>query len=403
MRSFLLIALSFFAGAINAQTSSTYKNIQVKLDSGLNQIMTGTYFSSFKLSSSSQNSVLVKWNDKEMSVPTYAPEHEEFPANFVILDTPAQQLIINAPSELDLNIELFYASPITISEPKAYRFKTDSCNKPLSIDQSAWREGLAEPVIGRTATVVNHCVIHHAASSNANTDYTAVVRNIYLLHTQSNGWDDIGYNYLIAPNGDVYDGRESQGVADEDNIQGAHFCGKNGGTMGICLIGDYTEIAPADTMIGSLVNLLTWKLNKEKIQAFDSFKHPDNASDYLPAIAMHRLGCSTLCPGDSVAFRMESIRSSVDLQLQNCSPSASLSDKEWKALSIYPNPSTGMIHLANIPDLMRYEIKDITMRTVDFGFLEMENQSLKIEGSGVYYLFLYDASDTLFIEKILIH
>ena len=89
--------------------------------------------------------------------------------------------------------------------------------------------------------------MHHSAGSTFDTNYTAVVRSYYLLHTEVNGWDDIGYNYLIARDGSIFAGRDPQnrtGVA-QDNVHGAHFCGKNDYTMGICVIGDFTSQAPA--------------------------------------------------------------------------------------------------------------------------------------------------------------
>jgi uncharacterized protein with LGFP repeats len=51
--------------------------------------------------------------------------------------------------------------------------------------------------------------VHHTASSN---DYTAdqaaaVMRGIYAYHVKSNGWSDIGYNYLVDRFGRAYEGR----------------------------------------------------------------------------------------------------------------------------------------------------------------------------------------------------
>lgn len=52
--------------------------------------------------------------------------------------------------------------------------------------------------------------VHHTAGSNdLSQDYAATVRAIYVYHVQSNGWSDIGYQYLIDGNGVVYEGRNS--------------------------------------------------------------------------------------------------------------------------------------------------------------------------------------------------
>lgn len=403
MRVSVYILLFLLAHSAAAQSSTHYYQQTLKLDSGVNYFNHHTAFSSLKINTPLDLHFQLKNEVSEYSIHTSSMVHEEFPENFVVLNSPTHSIEITSTRNTVVNLELFYAPLINVSNRSDYKNKNDSCSKPLSIDQSEWRQGLPDPSLGRTATTVKHCVIHHAASSNANTDYTAVVRNIYLLHTQSNGWDDIGYNYLIAPNGDVYDGREDQNIADEDNIQGAHFCGKNSGTMGICLIGDYTQTAPSDAMIGALVDLLSWKLHKENIQAFDSFRHPNNTSDFLPSIAMHRLGCSTLCPGDSVAIKINEIRTDVAEQMQNCTLSAAIDHIKAMKVKIAPNPSKGLVTLLNLKEEVSYELLDITMQKIDWGILNKDQNQLRINTSGLYILYLKSKNGQLSVEKLLIH
>ena len=61
------------------------------------------------------------------------------------------------------------------------------------------------------------------------------VRGIQRYHMNSpyTGWDDIGYHYLIGPEGMVYRGRP-------ENVVGAH-CVPNSGKVGICIIGNHDE------------------------------------------------------------------------------------------------------------------------------------------------------------------
>lgn len=49
---------------------------------------------------------------------------------------------------------------------------------------------------------------------------------------KANGWNDIGYHWIIDRDGKVLAGRA-------ENIIGAHTIGKNTGTIGTCLIGGY--------------------------------------------------------------------------------------------------------------------------------------------------------------------
>jgi N-acetylmuramoyl-L-alanine amidase len=49
----------------------------------------------------------------------------------------------------------------------------------------------------------------------------------------NNGWNDIGYNFLVGEDGNVYEG---QGW----NYVGAHAPAYNLRSIGICIIGDFT-------------------------------------------------------------------------------------------------------------------------------------------------------------------
>jgi len=53
-------------------------------------------------------------------------------------------------------------------------------------------------------------------------------------HVDDNGWDDIGYHYVITRNGEIEPGRPV-------GIAGAHVRGHNDHTIGVCLIGGMTE------------------------------------------------------------------------------------------------------------------------------------------------------------------
>lgn len=208
------------------------------------------------------------------------------------------------------------SSPVVASRSK--------CNEPTSIKQSIWRNTptvLPPPIVSPTETIVNHVIVHHSAGSNTNTNYQDVVRAIYIQHTETNGWDDIGYNYLIAQDGTLFKGRDSQGNFDHDNVRGAHMCNKNNNTMAICLLGNYETVHPSNEMLSVLDALIAWKLNKENISPFGSSTHaigPNSANlpdAPLSHIAGHRDGCNTgytACPGQHVYEKLDSIRSNVN-------------------------------------------------------------------------------------------
>ncbi len=209
--------------------------------------------------------------------------------------------------------------------------RREECDMPTIIPQSEWRAGLPLPIKGRNATPTKHCIVHHSAANSGDTNYTQLVRSIYTYHTQGNGWDDIGYNYIITANGAVYAGREpdSAGI-EQDNVQGAHFCGKNQYTMGVCLVGDLETNEPTDTQVNALIALLKWKFKKDNLNPYLSIPHPTPADPKLIQLAGHRDGCNTACPGKNMYTLIPDVR----YEVVKCTPFASLSTLRQSAISI---------------------------------------------------------------------
>lgn len=193
--------------------------------------------------------------------------------------------------------------------------KSDDCSEPEMIDQSVWREGLSDPDYERIPNEVYNVIIHHSAGSNTDTNYIQVVRSIYIYHTEVRNWSDIGYNYLIAQNGEIFKGRDP-GSLEQDNVLGAHFCASNTGTLGVCVLGNYMEIAPPIYALESLIDLITWKLGKDSLDPLGTYPHPLNP--HLHVIAGHRDGCATDCPGDSLYILFTELRTMVMQKFNDC-------------------------------------------------------------------------------------
>lgn len=230
-------------------------------------------------------------------------------------------------------------------EPVPFR-EENVCEKPPVIPVAQWRVGLPPPRNPPEGTQVRFIIIHHEAGSNSPRDFTETVRNIYIFHTQSNGWNDIGYNFVVAQNGAIFEGRDGQGRMDGDNVLGAHFCGKNGSTMGICLLGNYMTAEPPQAALLSLHRLIAWKMEKETLpNPFGRAVHLPGTSlqSTIGVISGHRDGCSTDCPGENVYRRLEEIRRNV----QNACNVLAADHRPIAGndMAVYPSPASDRVRI----------------------------------------------------------
>lgn len=197
---------------------------------------------------------------------------------------------------------------------------------------------------------VNHLVVHHTADSNSlyptEPNWAARVRAEWSFHTFTRGWGDVGYNFLIDPNGVIYEGR-----AGGDDAVGFHDKG-NYGSMGVVLIGTFSSVEPLPSAKEALVRLLGWKAGQKGIDplgrsfyygcsiARDCYSY--NPGSVVANIAGHRqvLPGHTTCPGDRALELLPGIRArvhqllnsgggGVDTEIDDLEPGFSRSDANW--------------------------------------------------------------------------
>lgn len=289
-------------------------------------------------------------------------------------------------------------------EPLKTSIKVDrrgGCTAPAAVPQSVWRVGLNPPIPGRVKTPTEHCIVHHSAGGNGDTNYTNLVRAYYVQHTQVNGWDDIGYNYLVAANGVLYAGRDPEKAGiEQDNVMGAHLCAKNNLTMGVCVIGDFMTSQPAFPAISTLEKLLTWKMEKENLDPFGSFKHPDANGQLLGTIAGHRDGCSTDCPGGYLYAQLNTIRNDVYQKLLLCRSDINIINSN--ETTVFPNPVNEYFILENIPMHSVVEMFDIT--GIKSELINLDKGQFRIPSgvaAGYYFLKITSTSGTLYLKLII--
>jgi hypothetical protein len=197
--------------------------------------------------------------------------------------------------------------------------RLQTANAPPIIPRLSWG---ADESIRRAppqfAPALQAAFVHHTAGTN---DYTpdqsaAIVRGIEIYHVQGNGWNDIGYNFLVDKYGQIFEGRYG-GV--DKNVIGAHTEGFNTGTVGISMIGQYdsTKISPAAAK--ALEQLLAWRLDLAHIDPLSTLTYRSNGNPRFPvgtpvdlrAISGHRDGYFTDCPGNALYAQLPAIAKAV--------------------------------------------------------------------------------------------
>ncbi|WP_229072632.1 N-acetylmuramoyl-L-alanine amidase [Actinoplanes sp. DH11] len=172
-------------------------------------------------------------------------------------------------------------------------------------------------------TEVRALWVHHTATTNdyACADSAAIVRSIQTFHVKSNGWSDIGYNYLVDKCGKLYEGRKG-GV--EEPIVGAQTQGFNTNYAGIAVIGDFRYQASSSAIETTIAQVAAARLTKygynpastvtvKAGSTNDKFKINDSVT--LQRISGHRDGDATVCPGDNLYTRLGAIRSRATQQV----------------------------------------------------------------------------------------
>jgi len=152
---------------------------------------------------------------------------------------------------------------------------------PNIVSRAEW--GARPPT---STTPINHPVpryfVHHSAGGSCFTQSTceSTVRGIQNYHMDSNGWSDIGYNFLVGEDGNAYEGRGWDRV-------GAHSPDYNSVAIGVCVMGTFTSANPNAAALQVTQQLISCGVELGKL-----------SSSY--SLHGHRDGTCTSCPGDAL-------------------------------------------------------------------------------------------------------
>ena len=130
---------------------------------------------------------------------------------------------------------------------------------------------------------------------------------------KSSGWRDIGYNFLVDKCGNIYEGRAG-GVAKP--VMGAHTLGFNTDSMGIAVLGTFTDTKPSGAALKAIARLTAWKLGlyganprgKTYLTSGGGNCYRKGKNVRLNVISGHRDGFATECPGRLLYGKLGSAR-----------------------------------------------------------------------------------------------
>ncbi len=255
-----------------------------------------------------------------------------------------------------------------------------TCPLPAYCNRFCWGENDCPADSTPTPTVPTHLIVHHSAGFNTSPNYKDVVSYYWDFHVNTNGWDDIGYNWLVDPNGVIYEGRGSR-------VQGSHFSCMNSYTLGICMIGNFVNQNPPDTAVTSLIDILAYEASKfnidpdgmsvhstSQLNLFNISSHRDGNSSTAP------IGCpkGTTCPGDSLYSKLPEIRQR--LAAKSCMQGVSLKEEGLIAWEIYPNPAKEIVEIKGTEEIVEVSIFDLSgkEKALDINYTNSREAKVKV-------------------------
>ncbi|GAA2763429.1 N-acetylmuramoyl-L-alanine amidase [Streptomyces paradoxus] len=192
-----------------------------------------------------------------------------------------------------------------------------AAERPAVTSRSAW--GADESLVKDPPTFTGGTkamFVHHTAGTNAYTcsQSASIVRGVFLYHVKSNGWNDIGYHFLVDKCGTVFEGRAG-GI--DKPVLGAHTYGFNTATSSISVLGDYSTAVAGAAVRKSVAKVAAWKLGLYGIDptgtvvltsGADNGKYKLGQKVTFHRISGHRDGYPTACPGQNLYNNLPEIR-----------------------------------------------------------------------------------------------
>jgi uncharacterized protein with LGFP repeats len=194
--------------------------------------------------------------------------------------------------------------------------------QPPIVNRAQW--GADESMVDDPAEYIDKVqavFIHHTVGSNnySCAESAALVRGIMTYHVKTEGWNDLGYNFLVDRYGTIFEGRAG-GIGEA--VVGAQAQGYNSQSTGIASIGTFSSAGQTEAGLRAIAHLLGWKLGLHGVPAQGRVsllsgggatnRYPSGARATFERIAGHRDANATACPGDGLYGQLGQLRAMVN-------------------------------------------------------------------------------------------
>jgi hypothetical protein len=134
---------------------------------------------------------------------------------------------------------------------------------------------------------VNRITIHHSAIDNAELRSAedvkrrlASIRNDH-VNRRPEPFADIGYHYIIDPQGRVWEGRSTR-------WQGAHVGDRNENNLGIMLLGDFTRQRPSSAQLNAMDSFVAQQMRRYNVAPGRVYTHRELGKSTCPGVNLQR-------------------------------------------------------------------------------------------------------------------
>ena len=189
--------------------------------------------------------------------------------------------------------------------------------QPAIVPRSGWGAADCPPRRAPDLGEVRAAFVHHTVNSNAYTraEAPSVVLGICRFHRNTNGWDDIGYNFLVDRFGTIYEGRAG-GI--DQPVVGAQAQGYNAQSTGVANLGTFTSVRQSPEALRAMARLIRWKLPLHGAPTAgtttlvsaggSSNRFPAGRAVALQRVIGHRDTGATSCPGEALYAQLPELR-----------------------------------------------------------------------------------------------